>query len=262
MIELERRGRRPLLIGHRGAAALARENTLQSFRAAVEAGVDLVEFDVLELQDGELVVAHSYDLQEVGSGTLSGTFRDWPLERLRGACPEVPTLDETLAFFTDEAPHVGVHVDLKIRGREHDLVAALRRFGVGGRSFISSFDPRATRSLARLDSEIRTGITVPRSVLGISDDGRSAWIARAGLAVLRLVLPRLARHVISLSRASALVLHHSAVGPSLVRRAHQCGVPVVTWTVDDPAELARVDAAGVDAVVTNDPRIFASTLET
>ena len=59
LISLERRDGRPLRIGHRGAPALAPENTLRSFRAAVEVGVDLVEFDVIALDDGELVVAHS-----------------------------------------------------------------------------------------------------------------------------------------------------------------------------------------------------------
>ena len=262
MISLERRDGRPLVIGHRGAGALAPENTLRSFRAAVEAGVDFVEFDVLALEDSELVVAHSYDLQEVTHGRVMGTMRNWSFARLREAYPEVPSLDEALGFFCEEARDVGIHVDLKVRGREHDVVGALRRFGVVERSFMSSSDPRATRSLAALGGELRTGITVPRSVLGITDDGRGALIARAGLVVLRGVLPVLAGYVIALSRASALVLHHSTVGASVVRRAHERGHAVVTWTVDDAAELARVDAAGVDAVVTNDPRIFASTLET
>ena len=53
-------------------------------------------------------------------------------------------------------------------------------------------------------------------------------------------------------------MHHSIVTDASVRAAHARGAAVVTWTVDDPAELARVDEAGVDAVVTNDPRLFAS----
>jgi glycerophosphoryl diester phosphodiesterase len=67
--------------------------------------------------------------------------------------------------------------------------------------------------------------------------------------------------MLALTRATAVTLHHSLVTPGAVRAAHRHGAPVVTWTVDDPAELARVDAAGVDAVVTNDPRIFVSTLK-
>lgn len=260
MISLERRDGRMLRIGHRGVAAIAPENTLESFRAAVEAGVDLVELDVLALRDGALVVAHSHDLHEVSHGAHRGSMRDWTLSRLRESCPEVPTFDEALAFFAEEGSHVGVHVDLKVRGKEREIVSALRRFGVADRVFATSFDPRSTRRLARLAADVRIGITVPRSVLGISDDGRAAPIARAGLVLLRGVMPLAAARTVSLARASALVLHHSVVGPEVVERAHARGVSVVTWTVDDPRELARVDAAGVDAVVTNDPAIFASTL--
>ena len=70
VIALDRRDGRPLRIGHRGAAALAPENTLRSFRAAVEAGVDLVEFDVIRLRGGELVVGHSHDLLELSHGRV------------------------------------------------------------------------------------------------------------------------------------------------------------------------------------------------
>jgi glycerophosphoryl diester phosphodiesterase len=249
-----------LLIGHRGAAAVAPENTLESFRAAVGAGVDLVELDVLALRDGELVVAHSHDLHEVSHGAHSGSMRDWTLPRLREACPEVPTFAEALAYFADEPRRVGIHVDLKVRGKESEIVTALKRFGVIDRAFATSFDPRSTRRLALLDGGVRVGITVPRSVLGIADDGRAAPIARAGLVLLHRLMPLVTAPTVSLARASALVLHHSVVGREVVERAHARGVPVVTWTVDDPRELARVDAAGVDAVVTNDPAIFASTL--
>ena len=94
MISLERRNGLPLRIGHRGAAALAPENTLQSFRTALAAGVDLIEFDLLQLRDGNVVVAHSNDLHEVSHGVASGTVRNWTLEKLREVCPELPTLDE------------------------------------------------------------------------------------------------------------------------------------------------------------------------
>jgi len=262
VISLERRDGRPLRIGHRGAAALAPENTLRSFRAAVDAGVDLIEFDVLDLRSGELVIAHSNDLAEVSHGAARGIVRERSLESLREVCPEVPTLDEALAFFVDEAGETGLHLDLKARGAEDEVVEALRRFGVQERSFVSSFHFRTVRRLARVAPGIRTGITVPRSVLGITERGRGAPIARAALGLLRRVTPLASPLALSMSHATVLVLHHSLVGASAVRRAHTRGAAVVVWTVDDPRELARVADAGVDAVVTNDPRIFASTLET
>ena len=113
MISLERRDGRPLAIGHRGAAALAAENTLESFRAAVAAGVDLIEFDVLRLRGGELVVAHSHDLFEVSHGATRGSMKSMRIEEVRDACPELPTFDEALEFFASEATGTGVHVDLK-----------------------------------------------------------------------------------------------------------------------------------------------------
>ena len=103
VIPLERRDGRPLRIGHRGAAALAPENTLASFRAAVEAGVDLVEFDVIQVARGELVVAHSYDLHEVSHGARRGSLKRMSLDEIRAACPELPTLGEALGFFAEEA---------------------------------------------------------------------------------------------------------------------------------------------------------------
>jgi glycerophosphoryl diester phosphodiesterase len=238
VISLERRDGRPLRIGHRGAAALAPENTLGGFRVAIAAGVDLVEFDVVPRSDGALLVAHG--LGDVG--------------------PDTPSLDDALRFFAEEALDIGAHLDLKMSGREQDVVAALRRHGLEERSFVSAGYLRTARAVQSLSAAVRTGLTLPRPFLGLSDDGRGAIVARSGLTALRRMAPRFVAPLLARTRATALVLHHSVVTPATVRAAHDRGVPVVAWTVDDVAELDRVDGAGVDAVVTNDPRIFVSTL--
>jgi glycerophosphoryl diester phosphodiesterase len=262
VIALERRDGRPLRIGHRGAAALAPENTLASFRAALAHGVDLVEFDVFELRSGDLVVAHSNDLHEVSHGTHEGAVRDLSVAELKEVSPELPTFEEALAFFVDEAPALGLHLDLKVRGRERDVLAALRLLGLRERSILSTFHVRSVRALAALDPALPRALSIPREVGRITESGRGAPLARAGLAVLRRRLPLLVPRLLAFSQANALSLHHTLVTERAVRRAHDRGAPVIAWTVDDPADLARVDAAGVDAVVTNDPTMFASTLET
>ena len=236
MISLERRNGRPLRIGHRGAAALAPENTLESFRAAVSAGVDLIEFDVIAGPGGELLVAHG--LEDVGS--------------------ETPTLDEALRFFVDEAPDVGVHLDLKLTKREDDVVEAVRRLGLARRSFVSSYYFGTARAVAALDGDVRTGFTVPRRIFRLSEGGRSAPVTRIGLRLLRWLTPLVVRPLLSVTRATALVLHHSLVTTGSVRAAHARGAAVVAWTVDDPVVIARVEGAGVDAIVTNNPLLFRS----
>jgi glycerophosphoryl diester phosphodiesterase len=235
VISLDPRDGRPLRIGHRGAALLAPENTLASFRAAVETGVDLIEFDVIR-HGGQLVVAHGSE--DVG--------------------PETPSLDDALRFFVEEAPEIGVHLDLKLTKCEHEVVDALRRHGLVERSFVSSYYVRTARAIAAQDGDVRTGYTVPRRILRFSEDGRSAPVTRVGLRVLRWLTPLLVRPLLSMTRATDLVAHHSIVTSGCVRAAHARGAAVVAWTVDDPRVLERLARAGVDAVVTNDPRIFAS----
>jgi glycerophosphoryl diester phosphodiesterase len=261
VISLERRNGRPLRIGHRGAAALAPENTLRSFRAALESGVDLIEFDVLGLVSGELVVAHSNDLHEVSHGAARGTVRDRSLEDLRQICPELPTLEEALGFFADTAESVGLHVDLKTATAGPEIAAALGRFELLERSFISSLHVRALRRLALLEPRVRVGVTFPRDRAGLHRRRGFGAVIPVGLRSLRTITPRLVGRLLARSGASALVLHHALVTTAAVDNAHARGAPVVAWTVDDPQDLARVDAAGVNAVVVNDPTIFASTLQ-
>jgi glycerophosphoryl diester phosphodiesterase len=260
VIALARRDGRPLRIGHRGAALLAPENTLASFRAAVDVGVDLVEFDVFGLSSGELVVAHSNDLLEVSHGTTAGRVRGLPLDELRSTCPDLPTLAEALEWFASEAPDVGVHVDLKDRGIAAGVASELRRHGLVERSFVSGFYRRTLREIRRHEPGVRTGVTFPRDPLRIHGRRGSGPFERAALWGLRSITPWLVRPLLVRSDASALVLHHAIVGPAVVRRAHARGIAVVAWTVDDPLDLARVEAAGVDAVVSNDPTMFLSTL--
>jgi glycerophosphoryl diester phosphodiesterase len=260
MIELSRRERGPLRIGHRGAAALAPENTLRAFRAAVEVGVDLIEFDVLDLPRGPLVLAHSDHLDEVTHGAASGRVRELSLAALHAVAPELPTFDEALAFFVDEAPGIGLHIDLKLRTRLDELAAAIVRHGLEARTVVSGVHIASLQAVGRAAPRVRVGVTYPEDRLSISRKPYLWPIVSLGLATMRasvpLRLPRLARR----AGAGAVMLQHRLVTESSVSTAHAAGLPVLAWTVDEPADLERVVAAGVDGVITNDPRIFVATL--
>jgi glycerophosphoryl diester phosphodiesterase len=259
VIELRRpEGRGPIRIGHRGAAHLAPENTLRGFREAIRHGCELIEFDVLDLLDGPLVLAHSDHLEEVSHGAAAGTVRDRSLDELRAVAPELPTLDEALAFFVAEAPGVGLHVDLKLRTRLDELVGALARHGLERRTVVSGVHVPSLRAVAARSREVGIGFTYPDDRLGVSRRPALWPVVSLGLSGMRASVPSRIRRLTERAGAGALMLQHRLVTERAVARAHALGLPVVAWTVDEREELARLTACGVDAVVTNDPRIFAA----
>ena len=231
-MNLLRDGGRPLVIGHRGAAAVAPENTLQSLEAAVSAGADLVEFDV----GPDLLLAHS------------------PRE-----APELqPTLDDALELLRGAG--VGVHLDVKRPGYEEQIAIALRRHDVVARTVLSTAYPVTARRLRVLAPGARRAIGYPRDRYGVSRVRWPAAFTRGGAAALRAAMPARIRLLLAASRADVLALHHTLCSRSAVRLAHARGVPVLAWTANEPAAVQRLDDLGVDAVVSDDPEMALATL--
>jgi glycerophosphoryl diester phosphodiesterase len=228
-------GRSYLRIGHKGAAALAPENTIASLAAAIEHRVDMVEFDVVDAPDGTLVLAHSHEEIEPGAATL----------------------DEALGFLAEEAPEeLGVILDLKWYSFEQSVADAVVRHGLVHRAVASSFFPRSLRELRRREPRLRTGISYPWDRRGLATRWPLKPVVWAGVAMLRAALPlRIGRMVRAADAASAMI-HYSVLSRATVKRCHQLDVLVFAWTVDDPKLLERVVALGVDGVISNDPRIF------
>ena len=231
MIDLSRRDGHMLRIGHRGAAALAPENSLEAIALAVELGCDLVEFDVHQV-DGALVVVH-----------------DRPAAR-----GDLPTLDTVLAALARTG--AGLHLDLKAIGAEAAVADELRRHGLLGRTVVSSFRRGTLRALHAVEPGVRLGRTYPQDRTGLVRRPAFQPPARAIVRGLRRALPRFVDRLLAGSRATAAVLYWEVISEAVVARCHARGAPVLAWTVDDPDVLPWLDRAGVDGVVTNDPRIF------
>jgi glycerophosphoryl diester phosphodiesterase len=225
-VKLRRDGWPPLCIGHRGAAGLAPANTRVSIEAAVDAGVDLVEIDVVGAPGRGLVLAHS--------------TRELPVEPLG--------LDDALALVA--ASSVGVLVDVKARGHERELVAAVRRHGLLERALASTTDVGILRALAGLEPALARSVTYPRN------RARAAALARVPGA-----LPRRIGGLLRQAAASAATLNYRIVTSAVVARCHADGAAVFAWTVNDAPLRARLEGWGVDGVITDYPAICRATLK-
>jgi len=256
LIELRRYDGGFARVGHRGASALAPENTLRALELAVELGCDMLEFDVLDLSDGTLVLAHSDDLREVSHGAAAGRVRGRDLAGLRQVAPDLATLDEALAFCADRLPGIGLQLDLKRLGIEAATVDAVHRHGVFDRSWVSTFDARSLRRLAELEPELPRSYTLPRDRLGMAKRGPLAPVVRAALGSIGASLPRRLPVLLARGRAVAATLHYSIASRAAIDRAHELDAAVYVWTVDDPSLAERLVRDGADGIITNDPRIF------
>jgi len=258
MIEALRPAAGPWRIGHKGAAALAPENTLASLERAVAEGVDVIEFDVLALADGTLVLAHSDELHELTHGAATGKVGTRGLAELRELAPQMPTLDEALELLSRTA--VGLHVDLKWHGYERPVVEALQRHGVADRSLASSFFVPSLLEVGRAEPRIRRGLTYPLDRHGLSQRRLMTPAVLAALLAMRASLPRRIGRMLEGAGASVATLHHLVATHAVIGRCHARGAAVWAWTVDDPAAMRRLADAGVDGVISNDPRLLAATL--
>jgi len=236
------------VIGHRGAAAVAPENTLASFAAALEAGVDAVEFDVRLTIDGAPVVMHDDDVTRTTGAR--GRISEMTLAEVRaldaGAGSiersqpaRVPTVEEVLALV---GGRVGVFVELKATLDERGFIPA----GPVARAVVpllvgltdvvaSSFDPGGVEVVRAMAPAIPTALSVLR-----------------GFPI---------EQAIEQARAAGHAQIHpaqDAVSPEVVARARNAGLAVCCWTVNDVARARELLDMGVEGIFTDDPaRILA-----
>jgi len=226
-------------VGHKGADLIAPGNTFASFDAALAAGVDMIEFDVLPERGGErLLLAHDYEDAQ----------RRRPL-----------SLDEGLAYLASEAfAGIELDVDLKLPGYERAVVEALRRAGMVERSLISTQYRVSLARIRSLEPRLRRGWTVPK----LRRDPFRSWYtvppAIAALGFARVVLPGRAAAAIRSGFCNALMAHWRLVNPRLVQAVAAAGGELYVWTVDELVRLRALEQLGVTGVITNDPRLFAA----
>ena len=120
-----------------------------------------------------------------------------------------------------------------------------------------SLDAEALRTVRRLAPALPTSLSYPADRLRVSERGLPGPVLGAAAATLRAALPYRIGRMLDRSQAEAATLHHLVLSRRTVERCRARGAAVIAWTVNDPAELERVVALGVDGVVTDDPEVFA-----
>ena len=227
-------------VGHKGADLIAPGNTRESFDAALEAGVDMIEFDVLPARwpaedDTPLILAHDYE---------------HPTE-------QAMTLDEGLAHLSAGGfADLELDVDLKLPGYEERVVAALREHDLIERTLVSSQYMRSLVKIRELEPGLRLGWSVPRARRDYTKSVLWLLPALSALAFMRRRLPGLAAGHLGDGRVDAVMAHYRLATPRLVDAVHRAGGELYVWTVDDAARIRSLEAMGVTGVITNDPRLF------
>jgi len=223
-------------IGHKGAAAVKAGNTLDSFDAAVELGVDMIEIDVLRDRDGRLIVAHDFD----------DAAR-------RRALDLTEALD---AFLEPPLDKVEFDCDLKLAGREAELVGALEGRELLERAMVSTMEVSSLTKLRQLEPDLRLGWTFPKTRLDWTQYKWAGPALAAGLAGMRRRFPTTLRKRAPEMDIDAVWAYQAIVSPNLVETTRDLGLELIAWTVDDAERMAELLEMGVDGLCTNDPRLF------
>jgi glycerophosphoryl diester phosphodiesterase len=229
--------------GHRGAAGLAPENTLAAFRKAIELGADGMEMDLQMTRDGAVIVIHDDTLDRTTDG--HGRVADLTLGEVKQADAgakfgsafrgqRVPTLLEVIDLVKASGnDRLRLNLEIKfargLEGKPEDIeervITILQETGFVGRVTVQSFHHPSPAKMKRLDPRIVTGLLVGGRQVPSDSVGR---VRQYG--------------------ADYYAPEYRLVTAALVRTLHQAGIPIVTWTVNEPEEVRRLLDLGVGSL--------------
>ncbi|MEU9150651.1 glycerophosphodiester phosphodiesterase family protein [Streptomyces sp. NPDC048417] len=216
-----------LTIGHRGVMGVEPENTLRSFVAAQQAGLDLIELDLHLSKDGALVVMHDAEVDRTTDGT--GPIAEKTLEELRtldaGRGERVPVFEEVL-----DAVRTPLQAEIKDVAAARALAELMRRRDLVSRVEVSSFHDEAVAEIARLVPGVRTALIASRYGPDVVERAREAGAATLCLNIRRLTL-------------------------EVVEHARKADLRVIGWVVNTQDDLRLVRALQLDGATTDYPEI-------
>jgi glycerophosphoryl diester phosphodiesterase len=218
-----------LRVGHRGTKACEPENTLRSFKRALEVGVNAVEFDVRRTRDGEIVVIHDARVDRTTNG--EGSVRELTLKEIKELVTEkgerIPSLEEALDFLDEK---VKILIELKETGFEEKLLKLVLSKRLEKNVILISFQEEALRKISELNNEIETGLLYVRHKNPV----------RAALEL----------------RANYLLPLYRFTHTSNVQKAHEAGLKIIVWTINKEEEVSEFLKKGVDGIASDRPEIL------
>ncbi len=233
------------LVGHKGAGLIAPGNTVESFHAAAAAGVDTIELDVLWLRDAHLPLEQRAPLV---------VAHDWHDAERRTPLQLTEALD---AFLDPPLDGIEIDIDIKLPGREEEIVGALQERDLVGRAMVSTMELYSLGRVLELEPALRRGWTFPKVTKDWSSKRWAKGPMLIALMAMRQRLPGLAAEKLPKLGVEAMWVYHPLISRRLAGITKLAGVELIAWTVDDLPRMQRLVAAGVDGLCSNDPRLFA-----
>lgn len=232
-----------LVTAHRGFSGVAPENTLASFKKAIEAGADFAELDVQETADGRLIVLHDGSLKRTGG--VDWNIWETPYDSLQkvevGSWKAPEYKGEPVPLFKDVLETVKgkirLNIELKMNGHQKQLtekvVDMLHQENFVPNCIVTSFDFDAIRKVKQLDKNIRAGF----------------------------IFSKMPDEDVFAADVDLLSVKNNLVDAAFVKKAHDNNKEVHVWTVNEPEDMRRLIALGVDGIITNRPDVLIKVLK-
>ncbi len=238
-----------LKIGHRGAKAYAPENTIASFKKALELGVDMVEFDIRLTKDFHPVVIHDSQLTRLAKKAKRIShinLDELKSLRIKGE-EEIPTLVEVLEVIGNK---IALDIDIKVKGAAQPVIQTLRDNGIDfSNVMISSNYAGELRMAEQMEPEITTAL-IFRSAFHYY----SFWLFMDFLAVLFLPITKYyISWLVKRANADYLVINHHLLNKKKVECFKKNGIRICAWTVNNVKKINYLKSLGVDGIITNYP---------
>jgi glycerophosphoryl diester phosphodiesterase len=240
------------VIGHGGAGAFFPGNSRQSIEQALKIGVDRIEFDVQRSADGDLVLVHDDHLRI--DGGQKRAVRGLKAAELRELLTGLLTIDEAIELIGHNA---AILIDVKAPSYQQLVIDAIRRHNLGGETAVSSTYANVLRDIRRASSDIRIGISTGHMANALPVKSARTLVSGA----LQISVPSVLAYAVRAIGATDVMIQHRACSPRLVRQMHARGIKVNTWTVDQPKQIRRMIAMGVDGVISNRPDLVKEALD-